>query len=103
MRSIKCLKKEIEIQANLCEGSRNIVKIYELVLTNTNLALVLECMQGGSLESYLHNKKLNDTNGKGLALTEEEALYFFRQIIYSIEFCHNHQVMHRDLKLENIL
>jgi 5'-AMP-activated protein kinase catalytic alpha subunit len=36
-------------------------------------------------------------------LAEEEARFFFQQIIAGVEYCHNNLVAHRDLKPENIL
>jgi serine/threonine protein kinase len=35
--------------------------------------------------------------------TQEAARYFFIQIIASLEYCHRHQIAHRDLKLSNFL
>merc|ERR1711977_632976 len=78
--TVELLKREIEIQAKLCEGPLN---TYVSARSETN----------------------EDTHGraKGLYLDEDEALYFFRQFISAVEFCHNHRVMHRDLKLDNTL
>ena len=36
-------------------------------------------------------------------LTEKEARRFFRQIISAMDHCHLANVVHRDLKLENLL
>lgn len=102
VRVIHCLKREIEIQATLCERNFHIVKIFELVLTDSNLCLVLEYMQGESLAEYLDKKTVN-TQKNSLTMSEDEALYFFRQILSVVKFCHNHNVMHRDIKLNNIL
>jgi serine/threonine protein kinase len=51
-------------------------------------------MQGGELFDYVSN------NGP---LPEEEAVRFFRQIIAGLGYCHQFNIYHRDLKLENIL
>jgi serine/threonine protein kinase len=65
--------------------------VYE---SNDELYLVLENLDGGELFDYLVKK------GR---LTEPEALYFFQQIVYAVEFCHAHLICHRDLKPENLL
>ena len=55
---------------------------------------VMEYLEGGELKEYLTKK------GR---LNEEEAQWFFRQIVDAIFYCHRQQIIHRDLKLENIL
>jgi serine/threonine-protein kinase SRK2 len=67
----------------------------------------MEYAPGGSLTTYVSKRyeTNEDTLGraKGLYLSEDEALYFFRQFISAVEYCHKHNVMHRDLKLDNTL
>ena len=36
-------------------------------------------------------------------LLEEEARRFFQQVISGVEYCHRNMVVHRDLKLDNLL
>lgn len=55
---------------------------------------VMEYLEGGELKEYLNSK------GK---LDEQEAQWFFSQIVDAIFYCHRQQIIHRDLKLENIL
>ena len=55
---------------------------------------VMEYLEGGELKEYL--------NSKG-RLDEEEAQNIFSQIVDAIFYCHRQQIIHRDLKLENIL
>ncbi|KAF4176151.1 hypothetical protein CNMCM8694_008767 [Aspergillus lentulus] len=72
----------------------NIVSLYDVWESHGELYLVLEYMQGGELFDYVSN------NGP---LPEEEAVRLFRQIIAGIGYCHQLNIYHRDLKLENIL
>ena len=39
----------------------------------------------------------------GLVMDEDEALYFFTQVVSAVEYCHQHHVAHRDLKMDNTL
>uniref|UniRef100_W5K337 non-specific serine/threonine protein kinase n=1 Tax=Astyanax mexicanus TaxID=7994 RepID=W5K337_ASTMX len=56
--------------------------------------MVMEYASGGELYEYIQSRQ---------RLTEEEARYFFRQITSAVLYCHTNGVVHRDLKLENIL
>ncbi|OIV92890.1 hypothetical protein TanjilG_01024 [Lupinus angustifolius] len=72
----------------------NIVRFKEVILTPTHLAIVMEYASGGELFERISNA------GR---FTEDEARYFFQQLISGVSYCHAMQVCHRDLKLENTL
>ena len=59
------------------------------------LNVVLELAKGGDLFNYIF------AINKGFP--EPIARYYFHQLIDAIEFMHNNNVVHRDLKLENLL
>jgi serine/threonine protein kinase len=71
-----------------------VVKIYETFETAKYLIIIMEYVSGGDLLSYV--KKRNKLN-------ESVAKYIFRQIILSLEFTHQQNIIHRDIKLDNIL
>ena len=58
------------------------------------VAIIMEYLEGGELLKYLEEK------GK---LDENEAREFFIQLLDAIAYCHKEKIVHRDLKLENIL
>ncbi|KAF7356686.1 CAMK/CAMKL/GIN4 protein kinase [Mycena venus] len=72
----------------------NIMRLYDVWETSTELYLILEYVKGGELFEYLCKK------GR---LPTEEALGYFQQIIAAIDYCHRFNIAHRDLKPENIL
>ena len=37
------------------------------------------------------------------ALSEDDARRVFQQVIDGVDYAHKHHIMHRDLKLENLL
>ena len=72
----------------------NIVRFIEVMLTPTHLAIVMEYAAGGELFNRIASK------GR---FSEDEARYFFQQLISGVAYCHAKGVAHRDLKLENTL
>ncbi|XP_039122621.1 serine/threonine-protein kinase SAPK7 [Dioscorea cayenensis subsp. rotundata] len=72
----------------------NIIRFKEVVLTPTHLAIVMEYAAGGELFERICNA------GR---FSEDEARYFFQQLISGVSYCHHMQICHRDLKLENTL
>ena len=55
--------------------------------------IALELANGGELFDYMNIS----------SFSEDEAKYYFRQLISGIEYMHSKAVVHRDLKLENLL
>ncbi|WOK93345.1 serine/threonine-protein kinase SAPK2 isoform X2 [Canna indica] len=72
----------------------NIVRFKEVLLTPTHLAIVMEYAAGGELFARICNA------GR---FSEDEARFFFQQLISGVSYCHSMQICHRDLKLENTL
>ncbi|PSS24367.1 Serine/threonine-protein kinase, partial [Actinidia chinensis var. chinensis] len=72
----------------------NIVRFKEVILTPTHLAIVMEYAAGG---------ELFDRIGSAGRFSEDEARFFFQQLISGVSYFHTMQVCHRDLKLENTL
>lgn len=56
--------------------------------------LVMEYADSGELLTF---------TAKKVRLTEPEACRIFSQILSGVEYCHRKKIVHRDLKLENIL
>ncbi|XP_041003672.1 serine/threonine-protein kinase SRK2I-like [Juglans microcarpa x Juglans regia] len=72
----------------------NIVQFKEVILTPTHLAIVMEYASGGELFDRICSA------GR---FSEDEARFFFQQLISGVSYCHAMQVCHRDLTLENTL
>ncbi|XP_057807149.1 serine/threonine-protein kinase SAPK2-like [Salvia miltiorrhiza] len=72
----------------------NIIRFKEVLLTPTHLAIVMEYAAGGELFDRICNA------GR---FSEDEARFFFQQLISGVSYCHSMQICHRDLKLENTL
>lgn len=73
----------------------NVVRLYEVIDTQTKLYLILELGDGGDLYDYI----MKHESG----LSELLAAEYFRQIVRAIAYCHQLHVVHRDLKPENVV
>jgi len=73
----------------------NVVRLYEVIDTQTKLYLILELGDGGDLYDYI----MRHDGGLG----EDMAREYFRQIVRAISYCHRLHVVHRDLKPENVV
>ncbi|KNC76181.1 CAMK/CAMKL/MARK protein kinase [Sphaeroforma arctica JP610] len=71
----------------------NVTRLYQLIETEDTYLIVMQYAGGGELVEYMANG----------GLLEVEARRLFREIISAIDHCHQCGVLHRDLKLENIL
>ena len=93
----KYFKSEIQI-LNILHHP-NIVKLEEVKKDKDYYYVVMEYINGGSLLECL--KKYKKIHRK--AFTEEIVQYLMKQIIDAIKYLHGNKIMHRDLKLANIM
>ena len=94
---MKYLENEISILNKLKHP--NIIKLYDLKKTKKHYYLVTEYCNGGDLTKALENYQYKF----GRPFPEDLVQYFMRQIISAFKYIHNQGIMHRDIKLENIL
>ena len=94
---MKYLENEISILRKLKHP--NIIKLYDIKKTKKHFYLVTEYCNRGELKNALENYQLK----YGKAFPEDLVQYFMRQIISAFKYIHNQGMMHRDIKLENIL
>ena len=90
------IKREVNImkQIGLKEKECNVVKLYEVLASKSKIYLILELVTGGELfDKIVKEKRFN----------ELKARRYFRQLVTTVELCHNMGVCHRDLKPENLL
>ena len=72
----------------------NITKILEMFEDDNYILISMEYINGGNLFSFVKKRR---------KLSEKTAKFLFRQIILGIKHIHSNKIVHRDIKLENIL
>ena len=88
---------EIEILKML--NHPNIVKLEEIKKSIHNYYIIMEYVNGGALSEYLKKYKLKYQK----AFPEEVVQYLMKQIVEALIYIHDRNIIHRDLKLENIM
>ena len=72
----------------------NITKILETFEDDKYIFIIMEYINGGNLFSFVKKRR---------KLSEKISKFLFRQIIEGIQHIHSKKIVHRDIKLENIL
>jgi len=104
--AVKVMKKSVMVQKNMVDqviAERNAAAItkspfcvgllYCLQTTN-NVFLVMEYMIGGDLKSLL---------GVYGYFPEEQAVFYLAECVLALQYLHNHGIVHRDIKPDNML
>ncbi|MBW0489310.1 hypothetical protein O181_029025 [Austropuccinia psidii MF-1] len=104
--AIKLIKRgNVDTQARMIKVAReidvlklvkhpNIVRLYDVIETEKYIGIVLEYASGGELFDHILAHRY---------LKEKDASQLFAQLISGVTYLHNKKIVHRDLKLENLL
>ena len=84
--------REISILRDLAHP--NIVRLHEMVETERHIGIILEYASGGELFDYILNHRY---------LKDPAARKLFAQLVSGVGYLHKKGIVHRDLKLENLL
>jgi protein-serine/threonine kinase len=84
--AIKLILKELQ--------HPNIVRLHEFVETERHMGIILEYASGGELFDYILNHRY---------LKDPAARRLFAQLVSGVGYLHKKGIVHRDLKLENLL
>ncbi|KAM9039049.1 serine/threonine-protein kinase SIK3 isoform X6 [Sarcophilus harrisii] len=90
--NLKKIFREVQIMKMLCHP--HIIRLYQVMETERMIYLVTEYASGGEIFDHLV------AHGR---MAEKEARRKFKQIVAAVHFCHCRNIVHRDLKAENLL
>ena len=73
------------------------MRLYEVIDSRTHVHLVMELCHGKSLYHFVKKRKPDQ------CIPEAEAAPIFRQLVSAVAYMHSLAIVHRDLKLDNVL
>ncbi|XP_055075507.2 death-associated protein kinase 2 isoform X1 [Misgurnus anguillicaudatus] len=88
----KSVEREVEILQ--CLSHQNIMAIKDVFESRTEVVLIVELIKGGELFDFIAEKE---------NLTETETIPFMKQILEGVNYMHQKNIAHFDLKPENIM
>ena len=83
---------EINLMKNLRHSS--VVKLLDTFETKNYILIIMENISGGDLLSFVK---------KRTKLNEKICKFIFKQLLQAIKFIHTKNIIHRDIKLDNVL
>jgi calcium-dependent protein kinase len=88
--------RQIENEINILSGIShpNLIGLHEVFQDQSNVYIVTDLYQGDELFTLLSNHQ---------TLPETYVKSVIQQLLSAIQYCHSHNIVHRDLKLENIM
>ncbi|KAJ2822723.1 Protein kinase kin1, partial [Coemansia erecta] len=85
--------REANLAAMLGQLHPHIVPLYDLRATDTHFYLFYAAVQGATLADRVGSSGMD----------ERSAARVFKSVCETVQFCHQFSVIHRDIKLENVL
>jgi calcium-dependent protein kinase len=95
-KNINNLKKDLHKLSEI--DNLNIIKIIDVFISFTSINIITEYIQGVTLKN-----KLTSLLDENKAFSEEKAACIFRQIILALKYTHSNNIIHGEIKLENII
>ncbi|ORZ12285.1 kinase-like domain-containing protein [Absidia repens] len=93
------LLKDLRMQSSFLQHP-GIIQLEATMEIERHLCLVLEYVDGGELFDFVQQQGTKDSTGQVDEITVKD---LFLQLVTTVQWIHEKNVVHRDLKLENIL
>ena len=72
----------------------SVIRLYETFESKKHILFIMELCSGGDLLNYVRKRR---------RLKENLGKFVFRQLVDGLNYCHSKSILHRDIKLDNIL
>jgi len=89
-------KKKVMQEYSILKHLRhpNVIRLYESFESVKHILIVTELCTGGDLLNYVRKRR---------KLKEDMAKFVFKRLIEGLNHCHTRGILHRDIKLDNVL
>eukprot|EP00795_Rhopilema_esculentum_P000036 gene36-9640_t len=103
VHALKQIKKEVfdieEVKVlQILQSSQHVIRYFALISDINMFYLLFEFAQGGTLKEFLGAFKKNSS-----LHCSREIVKFFYDIMHGVAYCHRKNIIHADIKSENIL
>ncbi|KEG11385.1 putative protein kinase [Trypanosoma grayi] len=90
------LRREVELQEYAGRYHRHVLRLFAFFWDDVRVFLVLEYADGGNLQKLLDSRPQQ-------RLSEDETRHVLRPLLSALAFMHDRDIIHRDVKPDNIL